>query len=152
MNKDENKMIKDIMAVIVRHHSGLGCDVLCDGDQCENCYFTAKDLYYAGYRKVSEYTLDLITKQEKEIDFQVKDRARLQKELDELEMAYFQRAEELDYTIRKLEQSKQETVKGVLLQVKHDFVEHPGLTIHQILDRIADKYDIDWDGIHEHNI
>ena len=54
MNKDENKMIKDIMAVIVRHHSGLGCDVLCDGDQCENCYLTAKDLYYVGYRKIVE--------------------------------------------------------------------------------------------------
>lgn len=39
----------------------------------------------------------LINGQEKEINFQVKDRARLQNELDELEMAYFQRAEELDY-------------------------------------------------------
>lgn len=44
------------------------------------------------------------------------------------------------------------TVKSVLLQVEHDFVEHPVLTIHEILDRIADRYGIDWDEIHKHNI
>ena len=54
MNENECEMIKYIMAVIVRHHSGLGCDVLCEGDQCENCYLTAKDLYYEGYRKVAD--------------------------------------------------------------------------------------------------
>lgn len=55
-NNEQNEMkeIEEIKAVIVRHHSGLGCDVLCDGDQCENCYFTAKDLYCEGYRKVAD--------------------------------------------------------------------------------------------------
>lgn len=52
MNKDET--IKEIKAIIVRHHSGLGCNVLCDGDQCENCEFTAEDIYNANYRKIAD--------------------------------------------------------------------------------------------------
>lgn len=70
MNKDE--MIEEIKAVIVRHHSGLGCDVLCDGDQCENCYLTAKDLYYEGYRKVAD---DEIVLKQSEVDEFRKDQA-----------------------------------------------------------------------------
>ena len=52
MNKDE--MIKDIKAIIVRHHKGLGCNVVCYGNQCENCEFTAEDIYNAGYRKIAD--------------------------------------------------------------------------------------------------
>lgn len=38
----------------------------------------------------------IITEQEKEIDFQVQDRARLQREIDELEQAHEQRVEEIE--------------------------------------------------------
>lgn len=91
MNKDEMKMIKDIMAVIVRHHSGLGCDVLCDGDQCENCYLTAKDLYYEGYRKVADDEIvvkmtdimDLNNKAQGTTDFLRDKLAEISKQIDE---------------------------------------------------------------------
>lgn len=65
-------------------------------------------------------TIDLITEQEKEIDFQVKDRARLQKDLDELEMAYIQRAEELDYAKKDCDRAFQRLEAQQIKQAKID--------------------------------
>lgn len=57
---------------------------------CEDCPCYT----YCGH-ELHKDALALITEQEKEIDFQVQDRARLQREIDELEQAHEQRVEEI---------------------------------------------------------
>lgn len=42
-----------------------------------------------------------------------------------------------------VEETKQETAREILLQVEHDYVEHPVLSIFEIVERIADKYGIE---------
>lgn len=65
--------------------------------ECCEKYAYCKDCpcyTYCGH-ELHKGALALITEQEKEIDFQVQDRARLQREIDELEQAHEQRVEEI---------------------------------------------------------
>ena len=66
----------------------------CSVDSCKDCPYDNTGLYCCG--KLKRDALALITEQEKEIDFQVQDRARLQREIDELEQAHEQRVEEIE--------------------------------------------------------
>ena len=66
--------------------------------------------------------LALITEQEKEIDFQVQDRARLQREIDELEQAHEQRVEE----IKRLEAEVKRAKINAMLELEEKIVEHMG--------------------------
>lgn len=56
--------------------------------------------------KLKRDALDLITEQEKEIEFQVQDRARLQREVGELEQAHEQRVEEIERLKAENKQAK----------------------------------------------
>lgn len=101
MNKDE--MIKEIKAIIVRHHNGLGCDVICNGDQCENCDFTSEDIYNANYRKVADD--EIVMKKSKYEAEQEKAFLEWRKEYD-LNCLLRLRVFELE---KELEQAKQDT-------------------------------------------
>ncbi len=65
--------------------------------ECCEKYAYCKDCPCYTYceHELHKGALALITEQEKEIDFQVQDRARLQREIDELEQAHEQRVEEI---------------------------------------------------------
>lgn len=76
----------------------------CSVDSCEDCPYDNKGLYCCG--KLKRDALDLITEQEKEIDFQVQDRARLQREIDELEQAHEQRVEEIERLKAEVKQAQ----------------------------------------------
>lgn len=72
---------------------GLKQCALIEPGPCTPCpYYHLKDCDDTLKRQA----LNLITEQEKEIEFQVKDRARLQQEIGELEQAHEQRVEEID--------------------------------------------------------
>ncbi len=66
--------------------------------ECCEKYAYCKDCPCYTYceHELHKGALALITEQEKEIDFQVQDRARLQREIDELEQAHEQRVEEIE--------------------------------------------------------
>lgn len=67
---------------------------LCTNDEdCERCPYCDTGCT----RKLRKDSFALIIEQEQEIDFQVQDRARLQREIDELKQAHEQRVEELEY-------------------------------------------------------
>lgn len=72
--------------------------------------------------KLKRGALALITEQEKEIDFQVQDRARLQREIDELEQAHEQRVEE----IKRLEAEVKRAKINAMLELEEKIVEHMG--------------------------
>lgn len=65
--------------------------------ECCEKYAYCKDCPCYTYceHELHKGALALITEQEKEIDFQVQDRAMLQREIDELEQAHEQRVEEI---------------------------------------------------------
>ena len=92
----------------------------CSVDSCEDCPYDNKGLYCCG--KLKRDALDLITEQEKEIDFQVQDRARLQREIDELEQAHEQRVEE----IKRLEAEVKRAKINAMLELEEKIVEHMG--------------------------
>lgn len=95
-------MIKRLGRTICVKCSEIAWDT--DGDkklaktlpQC--CYINIED-YVEGDDLDDELAdaRELIIKQEQEINFQVQDRARLQRELDELKQAYEQRVEEINH-------------------------------------------------------
>ncbi len=69
---------------------------------CSDLDLSCKDCpYHSNYVRCNEAlsadARELIIKQEQEINFQVQDRARLQRELDELKQAYEQRVEEINH-------------------------------------------------------
>lgn len=72
--------------------------------------------------KLKRDALDLITEQEKEIDFQVQDRARLQREIDELEQAHEQRVEE----IKRLKAEVKQAKINAMIELEEKIVEHMG--------------------------
>ena len=55
----------------------------------------------------------------------------------------------IEFFVKHNAEVRQETAREILLQIKHDFVEHPALTIFEIIDRIADKYDVNLEECHE---
>ncbi len=68
---------------------------------CADLYLSCEDCpYHDDYSHCSDVlkndARELIIKQEQEINFQVQDRARLQRELDELKQAHEQRVEEIN--------------------------------------------------------
>lgn len=119
-NNEQNEMkeIEEIKAVIVRHHSGLGCDVLCDGDQCENCYLTAKDLYYEGYRKIAEDEI-VVKKREyenKEIASFLRGR---ESAFCDIECMYNVQKKDIDY-IKSIDKARQETARAILKELNDE--------------------------------
>lgn len=91
----------------------------CETDFCCRCPYYE---YQGCEAALKRYALDLITEQEKEIDFQVQDRARLQREIDELEQAHEQRVEE----IKQLKAEVKRAKINAMLQLKEKIVEHMG--------------------------
>ena len=127
MNKDE--MIKEIKAIIVKHHYGLGCEHNCNGDQCENCDFTAEDIYNAGYRKIEDDEIVLKKSEYKELkkyrtDWLNDEKMHLQAELEDTEFELgcsnrlFQKVcKEKKELEEQLEQAKRET-RTILQELK----------------------------------
>lgn len=79
--------------------------------ECCEKYAYCKDCPCYTYceHELHKGALALITEQEKEIDFQVQDRARLQREIDELEQAHEQRVEEIKRLKEVIEVFKNDT-------------------------------------------
>lgn len=93
---------------------------LCSQDEdCEKCPYVD---HYRCTRALQKDALALITEQEKEINFQVQDRARLQREIDELEQAHEQRVEE----IKQLKAEVKRAKINAMLELKEKIVEHMG--------------------------
>mgnify|MGYP000130355168 CR=1 FL=1 len=92
--------------------------------ECCDKYAYCKDCPCYTYceHELHKGALALITEQEKEIDFQVQDRARLQREIDELEQAHEQRVEE----IKRLEAEVKRAKINAMLELEEKIVEHMG--------------------------
>jgi septal ring factor EnvC (AmiA/AmiB activator) len=92
--------------------------------ECCEKYAYCKDCPCYTYceHELHKGALALITEQEKEIDFQVQDRARLQREIDELEQAHEQRVEE----IKRLEAEVKRAKINAMLELEEKIVEHMG--------------------------
>lgn len=130
MNKDE--MINDMRAIIRRERSD------CMSNLCENCEYyamnfcgstkTATALYNANYRKVGDDEIVIKT------DIECVDNTTP--------------ANVIEFFVKHNAEVRQETAREILLQIEHDSVEYPVLTIFEIIDRIADKYDVNLEDCH----
>lgn len=92
--------------------------------ECCEKYAYCKDCPCYTYceHELHKGALALITEQEKEIDFQVQDRARLQREIDELEQAHEQRVEE----IKRLKTEVKRAKINAMIELEEKIVEHMG--------------------------
>lgn len=118
---------------------GLEC---CAGNidwlDCNDCpYFK----HHCGRgNKLMQDALTLITEQEKEIDFQVQDRARLQREIDELEQAHEQRVEEIERLKAEVKQAKID-ILNELKKKTHNY--YPSIDSYCISQHVVLVRDID---------
>lgn len=106
-----------------------------------------KDCPYANYGefdccngKMCKDALNLITEQEKEIDFQVQDRARLQREIDELEQAHEQRVEEIERLKAEVKQAKID-ILNELKKKTHNY--YPSIDSYCVSQHVVLVRDID---------
>lgn len=108
--------------------------------ECCEKYAYCKDCPCYTYceHELHKGALALITEQEKEIDFQVQDRARLQREIDELEQAHEQRVEE----IKRLKAEVKQAQIDVLNKLKDKMFEREYMGV-KYKERIFYESEID---------
>ena len=130
MNKDEMKMIEEMSNEIDLAKKRLwNAENLKKDDYSWHSKGIATALYNAGYRKVGDDEIVIKT------DIECVDNTTP--------------ANVIEFFVKHNAEVRQETAREILLQIKHDFVEHPALTIFEIIDRIADKYDVNLEECHE---